>query len=101
MDRGARGGLESYREGQFHDATGAATLRRGQRIGGRQDGGSRLVGPLARQHGASGGPVAQSRSQQSDSVDPGEQCGHGPVESGWPNTRLQLLPPKPKELLIT
>ena len=49
------------------------------------------------QHGGGGDPVGQSRCDQADAGDEGRQ-GVG-VHAETPSTRLQLLPPKPNELL--
>jgi len=59
----------------------------------------RLVGhgvvDLAGQHCLPGSPVGEAGGEEADAVDPGGECRHQPA---LPKTRLQLLPPKPKEL---
>ena len=50
--------------------------------------------------GAPSSPAGEARAQEPDAIDVGAECAHA-FTPARPKTRLQLEPPKPKELLMT
>ncbi len=97
---GAAAGLESCRDGDPHRHPGAPPL--GARQAGERGDDGRCGGPgnLAGEHARPLLPVADPRPEQADAFDEAGQCGQGRTR-GCANTRLQLEPPKPNELLMT
>ena len=96
LGTGMSGGFKANSQCGFDDAAGAAPL--GWRQNGRhgQDGWCCRVGLFATQNGLCAGPVRQAGGEKTDAFDPG---GQRLVHGVTPRMRLQLLPPKPKELL--
>ncbi|KFB66759.1 MAG: hypothetical protein CAPSK01_003697 [Candidatus Accumulibacter vicinus] len=94
---GMGGGFQPKCERQLDDAAGAPALGRWQNVRHRQHGRRWRISLFAAQDGAGGRPVRHAGGEEADAVDPGGE--RSLAHALTPKTRLQLLPPKPKELL--
>ena len=91
-------GFETRGHGELEGETNATPLGGWEGIGRRQPDGSDLDPRRPGQNRARIGPAGQPRAVQADTFDMNLQCGHAAT---FDSTRLQLLPPKPNELLKT
>ena len=85
--------LDAGGDGEFNGRARSPALRRGQQGDGLEADLFEYERDRAGQHGPSGGPIFQAWANQADALDkdPHQRC--------FPKIRLQLLPPKPNELL--
>src|SRR3569623_867190 len=93
----ARRSLVADRERQLHVRAATPALSRRQHRRSRQRGCLIAIRLFAGENGARFGPAVQTRADQSDAVDVCVQSRH--VQLARAKIRLQLVPPKPKELL--
>ncbi len=93
---GVADSLKTDRQRKLDRHANSSTLGRRQCFDGRQLRGRELECGPAAQHLARMGPAGQAGAGEADSVDMDLKRAHA---STLDRTRLQLLPPKPKELL--
>jgi len=91
-----RDGLLRHRQRDLDRDAGAAAFGRRQRLRRGHREGARFVGGGTREDGPRCSPVVESRTDQADAVEV-----RGELHCARPRIRLQLVPPKPKELLST
>ena len=94
-------GLKPDRKGEPDDATGATPFGWWQSFRSRQQRIRPHLGTMSAHYGLGLRPVAQARSADTDARYVGDKIGRRSAahEGKRPNSRLQLVPPKPKELL--
>src|SRR5512146_721668 len=88
-------GLGADLERQAHRSHGPSPLIGGEQRSWRQRERRGLIGALAGEYVAAGRPAFEPRRPDANSLN------INPHGAARPSMRLQLLPPKPKELLMT